>query len=159
MGYFIGCGMVITCEDKFVLVQESRAEKSGSYNLPAGTLELDEDIVTCISREVREEVGVDVRPQEFLGVYQTVVNGGSNVIFIVCSGSAPKGARFQSDEHSVIKTLTYSELADLDRAGQLRSPIVLKAVEDYRAGNRLPLTALQSWFSDKSDKITVTSGH
>lgn len=155
MGFFIGCGIVLVQGDTYVLVKEVRHEKAGLYNLPAGTLELDEDLLSCIVRETKEETGADVTLEHFVGIYQTVIASGSNVVFMVFAGSVAQDARFQSDEHSVIETLSYEQIVELDHAGQLRAPSVLKAIDDYRAGQKLPLAAVQAWHVDTLKSITV----
>lgn len=81
MPFFTGAGLVLRQADKYVLVQEVRHEKSGFFNLPAGTLEVGEDFIQCIQREAKEETGADVALEHFLGVYQTVIATGSNVVF------------------------------------------------------------------------------
>lgn len=123
--------------------------------MPAGTLEVNEDFVQCIQREAKEETGVSVELQHFLGVYQTVLASGSNVVFLVFAGEAPDNAVFASDEHTVIKPFTYDEVLELEQAGKLRSPIVLKAIEDHRAGKVFPLAAVQAWHVKAFSSITV----
>ena len=159
MAFFTGCGIVLKQENKYILIQEVRHEKAGFYNLPAGTLEVDEGFIQCITREAKEETGADITLEHFIGVYQTVIGTGSNVVFLVFSGSAPADANFRSEEHEVIKALTYEEIVALDEAGKLRSPIVRKAIEDCRDGNLLPLSTIQSWHVDTLASITVEKDH
>lgn len=159
MAFFIGAGIVLKQADKYVLTQEVRHEKAGFFNLPAGTLEIDEDFMQCIRREAKEETGVDVELQHFLGVYQTVIGTGSNVVFLVFAGEVADDAVFASDEHSVIKALSYDEILELDQAGKLRSQIVLKAIQDHRDGKLFPLEAVQSWHVDVLSSITVEKDH
>ena len=159
MTFFIGAGVVLTKGDNYVLIKEVRHEKAGYFNLPAGTLEVGEDLVQCITREAREETGADITLSYFLGIYETVIATGSNVVFAVFAGSVADDAAFQSDEHSVIKALTYDEIVALDKAGQLRAPTVLKAIDDYREGKTLPLTTVQSWHVDGLASITVEKDH
>jgi 8-oxo-dGTP pyrophosphatase MutT (NUDIX family) len=159
MGFFTGAGIVLKQGDKYVLIKEVRHEKAGFYNLPAGTVEVSEDFTQCIVREAKEETGADVTLEHFLGVYQTVISTGSNVVFVVFAGSVADDAVFQSDEHSVIQALTYEEIIALDKSGDLRSPIVLKAIQDYRAGRALPLDAVQAWHVDSLSSITVEKNH
>jgi len=155
MSFFIGAGIVLRQGDTYILVREVRHEKAGYYNLPAGTLEITEDFAQCIVREVKEETGTDVKLEHFLGIYQTVIADGNNVVFVVFSGSVSDGATFQSDEHATITTFTYEEIVRLEKKGRLRSPIVLKAIDDYRAGKTLPLEAAQAWHVDHLAAITV----
>lgn len=159
MGFFIGCGIVLKQGDKYVLIEEVRGDKAGFYNLPAGTLEVHEDFVECIAREAKEETGADITLEHFIGIYQTVIAGGSNVVFAVFAGSVADDATFQSDEHSVIQALSYDEIVQLDKSGHLRAPTVLKAISDYRNDQRFPLEAVQAWHIETLNSITVEKGH
>lgn len=159
MAFFTGAGLVLTQAEKYVLIQEVRNEKAGFYNLPAGTLEVSEDFIQCIEREAKEETGADIELQHFLGVYQTVIASGSNVVFLVFSGTTEEEASFVSDEHIVIQAFTYEEVVTMDEAGQLRSPIVLKAIQDHRDGKTFSLEAVQSWHVDALSSITVEKDH
>ena len=159
MSFFIGAGLILTQGDKFVLIKEVRNEKADLYNLPAGTLEVGEDLVTCITREAKEETGADITLDGLVGIYQTVIASGSNVLFTIFAGSTTLDTVFHSDEHDIIEALSYEEIVELDRAGKLRAPTILKSIDDYRAGQKLPLTAVQSWHIDKLASITVTKDH
>jgi phosphatase NudJ len=144
MGFYIGCGMVLAQGDKFVLVQETPGSaKQGLYNLPAGTLELNEDIIGCIIREVREETGVSVKPDSFIGVYQLVMKEkDDNVLFCMFAGKVADDAVFHSDEHEVIHVFSYDEIVSLDAAGKLRAPTIVQSIDEYRAGRVYPLSML-----------------
>lgn len=155
MGFFIGCGIILKQNDKYVLIEEVRGAKAGLYNIPAGTLEIDEDFIACITRETFEETGANAALEGFLGVYQTVIGTGSNVVFLVFSGSVAADATFQSDEHSVIKALSYDEIVALDQQGALRAPTIIKAIDDERAGKKYPLEMVRSWHLNTLDSITV----
>ncbi len=159
MSFFIGVGAILVHDDKYVLIKEVRGGKAGLYNLPAGTLEVDEDLLACITREAKEETGVDARIEHLVGIYQTVIGTGSNVVFVIFAGSVPVGSVFHSDEHEVIENLSYDEIVALDQAGKLRAQTILKAIDDYRAGQRLPLAAVQSWHVDQLAAITVEKDH
>lgn len=159
MSFFIGAGLILTQGDKFVLIKEVRNEKADLYNLPAGTLEIGEDLIECITREAKEETGADITLECLVGIYQTVIASGSNVVFTIFAGSIASNATFHSDEHDVIEALTYEEIVALDKAGKLRAPTILKAIDDYRAGQKLPLAAVQSWHVDELTSITVEKDH
>lgn len=159
MGFFIGCGIVLAQGDKYVLVKEARREKTGLYNLPAGTPNIDEDLLQCVTREALEETGADVSVEHFVGIYQTVIASGSNVIFAVFAGSVAEDAAFHSEEHEIIQALSYEEIKQLDKAGELRSPTVLQAITDYRGGQKLPLSSVQAWHIESLASITVEKEH
>lgn len=159
MGFFIGAGVVLTQGDKYVLVREVRHEKAGLYNLPAGTLEVGESLITCAVREAEEETGVNIELDGFLGVYQAVIGADSNVVFLVFTSKVAADAMFTSDEHDEVASHTYQEIVDLDKANKLRSPIVLKSIQDHRSGKILPLEHVQSWYIENLSSITVKRDH
>lgn len=159
MTFYIGCGIVLDQGGRYILVQETRHEKAGLYNLPAGTLEVDEDLLQCVTRETREETGADITVEHFVGIYQVVITNGHNVVFAVFAGRVAQVTRFISEEHDVIKAFTYEEIEELNRAGQLRSPTVLQAITDYRGGQKLPLTAVKAWHVESLGSITVDKNY
>jgi hypothetical protein len=87
------------------------------------------------------------------------------VVFVVFVGSVADDATFQSDEHSIIQALSYEEIVELDTAGKLRAPTVLKAISDYRDGQQFPLSTVQystvqystvqAWHIETLSSITV----
>lgn len=151
----MGCGAVLRQGDKFILVQETLLAKKGFYNIPAGTLEIDEDLLTCLKREVEEETGVAISPESFIGVYQCVLKTGHNIVLFIFAASVDEQVVFHSEEHVVIEALSYDEIVAYDKAGKLRSPIVLKCIEDYRSGQHLPLSAIQVWHLDDLPTVRV----
>lgn len=155
MGFYIGCGLVLSKGDKFVLVQETRKEKAGLYNLPAGTLETHEDLLTCITREALEETGANVQPDCFVGLYQTVLEDGNNILFFVFGAEVAEGVQFASDEHEVISVFSFDEIVKLGENGQLRSAIVMQSIKDYQRGVRHPLSIIRTYHLSSLDAITV----
>jgi phosphatase NudJ len=159
MGFYIGAGLVLVQDDRYVLIQEVRNVKKGLYNLPAGTLDINEDIITCAIRETEEETGAKVALEHFVGIYETVLANGSNILFFVFSATIDQGVTFHSEEHTVIKTFSYEDIVTMDKAGELRAPTVLKSIDDYRGGQRLPLSVIQSWHLNTLSSITVDKDH
>jgi len=157
MGFYIGCGMVLAQGDKFILVQETLGSaKQGLFSLPAGTLELDEDIIACIKREVWEETGASVEPESFIGIYQLVMKAEhNNVLFCVFTGTVSPDTVFHSDEHEVIKAFSYDEIAALDAAGRLRAPTILAAIDAYKSGKVYPLSIIQASYIETLPSIVV----
>lgn len=136
-----------------------RQQKKGLYNLPAGTLESNEDLMTCIVRETKEETGASISLEHFVGVYQTVLANDDNTLFSVFAATISQDIHFHSEEHTVVKALTYNEIVSLGEADKLRAPTVLKAINDYRSSQRLPLSSVQSWHLDNMSSITVGKDH
>lgn len=156
MSYFNACATVLRCSEKFVLVRETRSAKAGLYNLPAGTLEVHEDVFSCARREAREETGADVRLEHFMGLYEMVVSRASNILLLVFSGSVDPSAPLGSDEHREVRAFSYDEILALNTSGKLRSPVVMRAITDFRQGRQLPLSAIRTWKVQELDAVTVS---
>lgn len=50
-------GGLIEKDNKFLLVQEAKENCKGKWNIPAGHIEVNESVIDCLKREVKEETG------------------------------------------------------------------------------------------------------
>lgn len=57
---YVVAGVVLTQDNKFLLVQEKQPSAYGKWNLPAGKVDAGETIEQAAIREAKEEVGYDV---------------------------------------------------------------------------------------------------
>ncbi|MGA8705839.1 MAG: NUDIX hydrolase [Steroidobacteraceae bacterium] len=134
---------VIERDARFLLVQE-RIRGRLVFNQPAGHLEDRESLLDAVVRETLEETAWELTPQWLLGVYQwRSPRGRSTVRFAFCGNLGRQHADRPLDP-PVIAThwLTRNEI--VARALALRSPLVLRCIDDYLRGVRLPLDALTS---------------
>ena len=69
----VGVGAIITDGDRVLLVRRGREPSMGLWSIPGGMLELGESLVQGIRREVREEVGLEVRVLEIVEVLDRVI--------------------------------------------------------------------------------------
>lgn len=129
-------------QDRFLLVEE-RVDGRIRFNQPAGHLEDGESLLQAVVRECREETAWLFRPQGLLGVYRwrNPVNGCTFVRFTFigdCTDHRPD----QALDAGILAThwLTAGEIRE--RAGRLRSPLVLRAVQDALDGRRYPVELL-----------------
>ncbi len=111
-------------------------------NQPAGHLEPGESLLQAIVREVREETARDFRARHLVGVYRWRHSASDTTFLRFCfSGEvAERDTTLALDP--VIRAnhwLTREQLS----ARALRSPQVLRAVDDYLAGERYPLSLLK----------------
>ncbi len=135
---------VIERDARFLLVQE-RIRGRLVFNQPAGHLEDRESLLDAVVRETLEETAWELTPQWLLGVYQWRSPRGT--LHRCASPSAATWAGSDADrplDPPVIAThwLTRNEI--VARALALRSPLVLRCIDDYLRGVRLPLDALTS---------------
>jgi 8-oxo-dGTP pyrophosphatase MutT (NUDIX family) len=134
---------VIERDARFLLVEE-RIRGRLVFNQPAGHLEDRESLINAVVREVLEETAWRFTPQWLLGVYQWRSSRGHSTVRFAFSGTVSDFAADRMLDPPVIAThwLTQAEIAS--RAASLRTPLVLRCIEDYLRGVRLPLEALLS---------------
>lgn len=130
---------VIERDGRFLLVEEeTRAGRR--LNQPAGHLESGESLPAAAAREVLEETGWTVAPVALIGVYRWEASdtGATFVRFSFAADAMSHDAARPLDA-GIVRALwlTYDEVAAC-RADH-RSPLVLRCIDDYRAGTRWPL--------------------
>ena len=130
---------VVEQDGRYLLVHEL-SNGQLVYNQPAGHLDPDESLFEAAVRETLEETGWEVRLTRFLGVclYKSPHNGVTYVrnTFLAAPVCHHPGRPLDTGIEAAV-WLTYEDV--LQRRAQLRSPIVLQAIEAYRAGCHFPL--------------------
>ena len=133
----------VTETDGRFLVVEERIDRRLVINQPAGHVERGETLIEAIVREVREETAWLFTATGLVGVYLWRHPGtGRTTKHFAFTGAVTDHRRSQPLDDGIIGThwLTRSDLEG--REPQLRSPLVLRCVDDYLAGRRQPLTAV-----------------
>lgn len=133
---------VITERNGRFLMVEERSRGRIVFNQPAGHVEQHECILDAARREALEETGWEVEPRHFLGLYTFVAPINDATYYRFCFvAEALNQATDELDEDIIAAHwLTYDELRE--RQERLRSPLVLKCIEDYLAGRRFPLSVI-----------------
>ena len=141
---------VIENEGKFLVVEET-VHGRNVFNNPAGHLEEAESLHDAIIREVQEETAYTFKPDAITGIYLWRSPTSDKTFLRVnfcgaCNGHDPQ----QALDDGILRAvwLTGAELAV--EAGRLRSPLVLRCIDDYLAGTRHPLTLLTHLDSDET---------
>ncbi len=67
--------------NEVLLVRRKVAPYVGRWSLPGGSVEVGETLREAVVREVLEETGLDVRPTELVGAYDSIVEEGGGVRF------------------------------------------------------------------------------
>lgn len=68
---------------EILFLQEKDKKVYGKYNLPGGHLELNETLLDCAVREVKEETGIVIEPEYLIGFYQHNKRGnGISFVFL-----------------------------------------------------------------------------
>jgi 8-oxo-dGTP pyrophosphatase MutT (NUDIX family) len=129
---------VVERDGRYLLVEEeTRAGRK--LNQPAGHLESGESLADGAVRETLEETGWRVRPRHLIGIYtwSASENGGTFVRFAFAASAEVHDAHRPLDD-GIVRALwlTYDEL--VARRDEHRSPLVLRCVDDFRAGRQWP---------------------
>lgn len=135
---------LIESEGRFLMVQE-RISGQSVFNQPAGHLEDNETLIEAVIRETREETAWTFEPESVTGIY-CWRHPDKDKTFIRVS-FAGKGVfhdpacTLDSDIERAL-WMTPAELRQ--QPDKLRSPMVLRSIEDYLAGASWPLSLLTS---------------
>ncbi|HEU4623311.1 MAG TPA: NUDIX hydrolase [Steroidobacteraceae bacterium] len=125
------------------LVVEERINQRLVFNQPAGHVEPGETLLEAVIREVREETAWLFEPVHMLGAYlwRNPSNGRSTLRFAF-TGTVSDHRASQPLDRGIVTTHWLSRAELLEREPRLRSPLVLRCVDDYLGGKRLPLDSV-----------------
>ncbi len=124
---------------RFLMVEE-HSDGRVVFNQPAGHLEPGETLAAAAVRETLEETAWHVELTGFVGLYQhTSPDTGKCYIRSCFSAKALRHDSHRALDRDIIQAhwLTLDEIRQ--RSAQLRSPAVLRVIEDYLGGQCLPL--------------------
>jgi len=130
---------IVERDGRFLVVEEE-TRTGMRLNQPAGHLEVGESLPAAAIRETLEETGWHVVPTALVGVYrwQTPDSQSTFVRFTFAADARRHDPARPLDEGIArAMWLTYEDLAA--QKPRHRSPLVLRCVDDYRAGRRWPV--------------------
>ena len=137
---------VIERDGRFLMIEEETSEGL-RINNPAGHLDPGETPAEGCARETLEETTWSFTPTALLGVYISRFQRsttGEDITYLrfAFTGELGEEVKGRALDHGIVRTMwmTVDELrATADRH---RSPLVLRCLDDYLAGVRLPLSAV-----------------
>ncbi len=134
---------VVERDGRFLLVEERSGDGRLVINQPAGHLEADESLVAAVVRETVEETGWRVEPTGLVAVYRWRHPVTDLVIlrFTFAARALAELPDAKLDE-PVERALWLSRAELLARSAELRSPMVLRSIDDHLAGRSMPLDLL-----------------
>jgi 8-oxo-dGTP pyrophosphatase MutT (NUDIX family) len=133
---------VTETDGRFLLVEE-RINRQLVFNQPAGHVERGETLLAAIVREVHEETAWQFKPQALVGVYswRNPQNGRCFMRFAFAGSVSAHDPQARLD-HGIVATHWLSRAELQERETPLRSPLVMRCIEDYLAGVRRQLTPI-----------------
>ncbi len=132
---------VVEKDGRYLLVHEE-PEGIAVYNQPAGHLDEGESLIAAAMRETLEETGWEVDIRGYLGVYRFVAPNGITYMRHGFAASPRKYHKEAELDQGIIKALWLSYEEIQQRQHQMRSPMVINLIEDYRARHLYPLSLL-----------------
>lgn len=133
-------GGVVEKDGKYLLVQESKPECYGKWNLPAGRLDAGETLFEGAIREVKEETNCDI---ELTGVCSITSwrRNEPSVHFVFATKLLTDAVKPQEGEILEAKWFTFEEAIAL--GDQLRVPEwIIGALTAHHNGKILPLEVI-----------------
>lgn len=130
---------VLECDGKFLLVEEE-TDDGIRFNQPAGHLECRESLTDAVIRETLEETGYRFVPQYLIGVYnwRNEARDVTYLRFAFAGEIAGHDAQRALDAGIIAaRWLTMDKIRALET--RLRSPLIMRCIEDWQAGKRYPL--------------------
>jgi 8-oxo-dGTP pyrophosphatase MutT (NUDIX family) len=143
---------IIERDGKFLLVEEHTPEGL-RINNPAGHVDEGEGLVQACTRETLEETMYLFTPTQLLGVYMSRFHRGArpghppeDITYLRFAFCGDLGA-LQTGRHldtGIERTLWLTPDEIRASAERHRSPLVLRCIEDYLAGQRYPLALIHT---------------
>lgn len=133
---------IVERQGRFLIVKEE-CDGKVVYNQPAGHLNEGESLIEAVTRETLEETARHFRPTAITGMYRwTHLETGITYLRVGFTGtdSGHEPARPLDSGILHVSWLSRAELCA--RQKRLRSPMVLRCIDDYLAGKRYPLSLL-----------------
>jgi 8-oxo-dGTP pyrophosphatase MutT (NUDIX family) len=135
---------VVVRHGRFLLVEERIAGQL-VLNQPAGHLEDRETLIEAAVRETREETAWRFHPEALVGTYlwRNPLNGRSFLRFTFC-GDVDDHQPQQPLDTGIVRTLWLSAVELQAQPARLRSPLVMRSIEDFLQGRRQSLDSVSA---------------
>ncbi|MFH1630735.1 MAG: NUDIX domain-containing protein [Candidatus Aenigmatarchaeota archaeon] len=139
--HLIIVGAIVEKDEKILFVQEKQEKAYGLWNIPAGWLDLNEDVITGAKREFKEETGFDIEIDGIVGIYLMPKKSHTG-LKVVFSGKITEGElKVPENELLDVRWLRPEEILSKPDS-ELRG--IRKEIEDYISGKRYPLDLIKT---------------
>jgi ADP-ribose pyrophosphatase YjhB (NUDIX family) len=129
-------------DNRYLLVEELN-DGQAVFNQPAGHLEEKETLIDAVRREVLEETAWDFTPEALTGVYlYPNPHNGITYLRFCFYGQCTHLDKKRKLDKEIIRTVWMTRNEIMTNEKRLRTPLVLRSLDDYLAGKSYPLDML-----------------
>ncbi len=134
---------VVLHDGRFLMVEES-VRGNIVINQPAGHLEPGESLLQAVVRECLEETAWQIEPEHFIGTYLWQAPG-TDLHFLRFAFAARPIVQIEGQplDHGIVQAIWLNRDELLAEGTRHRSPLVMQVIDDYLAGQRLPLSSVR----------------
>ena len=136
---------VIERDGRFLLVEEM-IDGRKVINQPAGHLDPGESLAAACAREVLEETAHRFEPTGLVGVYRWHYAEKDVTFLRFCFRGRLLGEENRPLDKEIIR-LHWLSPAEVKASAAVRSPLVVRCIEDWLAGRNYPLEVFSKEFS------------
>lgn len=135
---------VVADGDRFLMVEEAIRGQL-MYNQPAGHLEPDESLLQAVCREALEETAWDIEPTCLIGVHQwRSPLHDEHIVRFSFGARALRQHPERALDTGIQRALWLPREHIVALGERLRSPLVVRSIDAWLGGRRLPLDCLES---------------
>ena len=132
-------------DGRFLFVEE-RASGRVVINQPAGHVEVGETLIDAVARETLEETGWTFVPTAVVGIYVWEPEHVARTFLrIAFAGTLEVHDPGRPLDRGILRTRWLDREQLVGSQSRLRSPLVLRCVEDCLAGRRYPLELITDY--------------
>ncbi len=132
---------VVEHEGRFLLVEETCGGRV-VVNQPAGHLEPGESLIEAVVRETLEETACRIQPTHLTGVYQWRSPHDKTYLRFCFAAQCLEQELSRALDEGIFHVLWLTRDEVSRRRENLRSPMVLRCIDDYLAGRHYPLAVI-----------------